>query len=56
MRSEFTFSTFVLAFFLGFVFAQNSTNGTYDVLDYVDQLIGSANGGMNTLNLQCMPF
>ena len=27
------------------VAAQNSTNSTYDALDYVDQLIGSSNGG-----------
>ena len=27
------------------VVAQNSTNSTYDPLQYVDQLIGSSNGG-----------
>jgi hypothetical protein len=26
--------------------AQNATNTTYDVLSYVNQLIGSSNGGL----------
>jgi hypothetical protein len=26
--------------------AQNTTNTTYDVLSYVNQLIGSSNGGL----------
>ncbi len=45
----------VTAFHL--VTAQNSTNATYDVLDYVDQLIGSSNGGLDKAavenRLQC---
>jgi hypothetical protein len=28
------------------VVAQNATNTTYDVLGYVNQLIGSSNGGL----------
>lgn len=34
-----------LAIFFCCVRAQNSTNSDYDVLQYVDQLIGSSNGG-----------
>ncbi|KAL3419273.1 glycosyl hydrolase family 92 [Phlyctema vagabunda] len=37
--------TISLAGFVLLVAAQNNTNSTYDVLDYVDQLIGSSNGG-----------
>jgi hypothetical protein len=37
---------FVLYALWGVVGAQNATNSsTYDVLDYVNQLIGSSNGG-----------
>ena len=38
-------SALTLAIFFCFVRAQNSTNSDYDVLQYVDQLIGSSNGG-----------
>ncbi|CZR51712.1 probable alpha-1,2-mannosidase family protein [Phialocephala subalpina] len=39
------FSLLLVAAAIGSAVSQNSTNGTYDVLDYVDQLIGSSNGG-----------
>lgn len=35
----------ILLSFLAVVVAQNSTNSTYDVLSFVNQLIGSSNGG-----------
>jgi hypothetical protein len=39
-------AVFLLSFSINTVAAQNSTtNSTYDVLQYVDQLIGSSNGG-----------
>jgi hypothetical protein len=37
---------FFVQFVGTFVLAQNSTNFTYNPLQYVDQLIGSANGGI----------
>ncbi|KAE8450274.1 hypothetical protein EG329_006702 [Mollisiaceae sp. DMI_Dod_QoI] len=39
------FSFLLAAAVVGSAVSQNSTNGTYDVLEYVNQLIGSSNGG-----------
>ncbi|KAF4633125.1 hypothetical protein G7Y89_g4996 [Cudoniella acicularis] len=47
------FSVFALALLVQHSVAQNSTNSTYDVLQYVDQLIGSANGGMAKAVADC---
>ncbi|CAG8984009.1 hypothetical protein HYALB_00009018 [Hymenoscyphus albidus] len=46
MGKDFSFWLFIFAFYLTVVLAQNENpTDTYDVLDYVNQLIGSANGG-----------
>ena len=42
-------SVFLISVSVHYAVAQNSTNATYDVLDYVDQLIGSNNGGLSFL-------
>lgn len=45
----------VLSMIFGLVAGQNGTtnSSTYDVLDYVDQLIGSSNGGSI---IECQPL
>jgi hypothetical protein len=47
-RKGYLLSSYI-AIAISCVVAQNSNNAPHDILDYVDQLIGSSNGGWEFL-------